>query len=99
MFKIIFISLMLASVPVMASAEPVSENRTVKVADLDLAAPSGKVQLDQRIVEACGEASNVDLAGRNAVRACRADARAKAHEAQQFRLARRSPAPVAAGQQ
>ena len=53
----------------------------VSTADLDLNNARDLRTLDRRltnaIVDACGEASNVDLAGRNAVRACRIDARAK----------------------
>ncbi len=53
----------------------------VRTADLDLNNARDLRTLDRRltnaIVDACGEASNVDVAGRNAVRACRIDARAK----------------------
>lgn len=53
----------------------------VRTADLNLQDARDVRTLDQRltiaIVDACGEASNVDLEGRNAVRACRVDARAK----------------------
>jgi len=45
------------------------ESRTVVVADLDLATDAGRTALDRRLVhaviEVCGTASNVDLAGRN----------------------------------
>lgn len=99
MLKTIFVGLALAGLPVTAAADPVRETRTVQVADLNLDAPSGKTRLDQRIIEACGEASTVDLAGRNAVRACRADAKAKAVAAEQYRLAHGNTAPVSAGQQ
>ena len=63
------------------AAEPAAGIAIVSTADLDLANARDVRTLDRRltiaIVEACGEASNVDLAGRNAVRACRVDARAK----------------------
>lgn len=66
--------------PAMA-AEPTSAIAVVRTADLDLGNARDVRTLDRRlsiaIVEACGEASNVDLAGRNAVRSCRVDARAK----------------------
>lgn len=66
--------------PVVA-AEPAAGIAIVNTADLDLGNARDVRTLDRRltiaIVEACGEASNVDLEGRNAVRACRADARAK----------------------
>ncbi len=64
-----------------AAAEPVAGVAVVHVSDLNLTDVRDVRTLDRRlsiaIVEACGEASNVDLAGRNAVRACRADARAR----------------------
>lgn len=79
----IFILAMLSSAvtitPVVA-AEPAGI-AIVRTADLDLAQAADVRTLDQRltiaIVEACGDASKVDLQGRNAVRACRVDARAK----------------------
>ncbi|WP_051504060.1 UrcA family protein [Sphingomonas jaspsi] len=99
MLKTILISLALAAVPALAAAEPVTEARTVKVADLDLSSTNGKAALGQRIIDACGEAAEVDLAGRNAVRACRADAHAKVAAQEQLRLARRAGTPIASGQQ
>lgn len=63
------------------AAEPAAGIAIVSTADLDLSNAHDVRTLDRRltiaIVEACGDASNVDLAGRNEVRACRADARAK----------------------
>ncbi|MEO7411642.1 MAG: UrcA family protein [Sphingomicrobium sp.] len=63
------------------AAEPAAGIAIVSTADLDLSNAHDVRTLDRRlsiaIVEACGEASNVDLAGRNAVRACRVDTRAK----------------------
>ncbi|HKX90798.1 MAG TPA: UrcA family protein [Sphingomicrobium sp.] len=57
----------------------------VHTADLDLTTDAGRRALDVRLSraarEVCGEASDVDLAGKNKVRACRdtvlADARAR----------------------
>lgn len=80
----IFLAALLASAvtitPVVA-AEPAAGIAVVNTADLDLSHAADVRTLDRRlsiaIVEACGEASNVDLEGRNAVRACRVDARAK----------------------
>jgi UrcA family protein len=69
-----------------ALAAPVNTNATVvHTADLDLSSDAGRRQLDQRLMvaarEVCGTASDVDLAGKNQVRACRhnvlSDARAK----------------------
>lgn len=73
----------LAATPALAQAAPSAETQIiVSTADLDLGSATGKRTLDHRIaiaiVEACGSASNVDLEGRNAVRACRVEARAQA---------------------
>ena len=66
--------------PVIA-AEAETATSIVRTADLDLGSAAGQRTLEHRlsiaIVEACGSASNVDLEGRNAVRACRVEARAK----------------------
>jgi UrcA family protein len=75
---------LIKTAPVLAA--PVSTNATVvHTADLDLSSDSGRRQLNQRLViaarEVCGTASDVDIAGKNQVRACRhnvlSDARAK----------------------
>lgn len=74
--------LLLVAAASQASAQP-AETATsiVRTADLDLGSASGRRTLDHRlsiaIVEACGTASNVDLEGKNGVRACRVAARAK----------------------
>lgn len=72
-----------------ALAEPVAAQdfnvSIVSTADLDLSTETGRRALDHRLVnaarEVCGSASDVDLAGKNKVRACRVnvltDARAK----------------------
>src|SRR3982750_3150526 len=69
-----------------ALAAPISTNAmVVHTADLDLSSHAGRRQLDQRLVvaarEGCGPAPDVDVAGKNQVRACRrnvlSDARAK----------------------
>jgi UrcA family protein len=69
-----------AAVPPLA-AEPVSISRYVETADLDLSTDAGLRSLDHRltiaIVDACGERSDVDLEGANAVRSCRAEARTR----------------------
>jgi len=89
---ILFALAMIASAATIApaiAAEPAAGIAIVNTADLDLNNARDVRTLDRRlgiaIVEACGEASNVDLAGRNAVRACRVDARAKV-DAQRDRL-------------
>jgi len=79
----------LKAVPALAERSPAPVNVSiVRTADLDLASDAGKRQLEHRLVNAardvCGTASDVDLKGRNDVRACRADvlarARAKSEE-------------------
>ena len=82
-------------------AGPLTNTQTVRTADLDLSTQAGRSALDHRLVnaavEVCGEAADVDLAGRNSVRQCRhdvlADARAKAGQA----IAARTDIKVAAG--
>jgi UrcA family protein len=81
------------------AAEPVSTSRAVETADLDLSTAAGIRALDHRltiaIVDACGEASDVDLEGANAVRACRIDARSRVAGERDRILALRSQPPVA----
>ncbi|HMI41211.1 MAG TPA: UrcA family protein [Sphingomicrobium sp.] len=65
----------LSATPSLAQS-PTAESRiVVRTADLDLSGASGQRALDHRIaiavIEACGETSNVDPAGKNAIRACR----------------------------
>ena len=61
---------------VAAEPAPSAENKiVVRTADLDLGSATGQRILDHRIaiavVDACGETSNADLAGRNEIRRCR----------------------------
>ena len=65
-----------AATPALAQAATSAETRViVRTADLNLGSAAGQRTLDHRIaiavVEACGETSNVDLAGRNEIRRCR----------------------------
>ena len=86
--KIIILSTLITGAAIKAvpaSAEPVSSDVNISVVstgDLDLSTSAGKRALDRRLViatrEVCGTASDVDLGGKNEVRACRADALAKA---------------------
>lgn len=69
-----------------AIAEPVAPEinvSLVQTADLDLSTAAGQRVLNVRIAQAarevCGTASDVDLAGKNEVRKCRADVMAKAN--------------------
>ena len=86
--------------PTVAQAfEPVTASSIVRTADLDLSSASGQQELDRRIVraanEVCGEASNVDLEGKNAVRQCRDDTVAQAaSQREQLLAAARSGSPI-----
>jgi UrcA family protein len=55
----------------------------VRTADLDLSTDAGRHKLDLRLAhaarEVCGDASNLDLEGKNKVRACRDQVLARAH--------------------
>jgi UrcA family protein len=67
----------LSATPALAQS-PTAESRVVvRTADLDLSQAAGQRALDHRIaiavVEACGEPSNVDPAGNNEIRSCRAE--------------------------
>lgn len=90
------------AVPALAEPERTPVNVTVvHTADLDLASERGKRQLDHRLAnaarEVCGTASEVDLEGRNEVRACRADVLAKAKEDGVEVAGRGVPSAIAAG--
>nr|WP_294848245.1 UrcA family protein [uncultured Sphingomonas sp.] len=74
MLKLSIFLFLLVGAPTISPAQSVHQEAHVKVADLDLSKASDRSRLDQRIVEACGEASSTDLAGRNQIRACRATA-------------------------
>ena len=79
-----------------AAAQNVS---IVHTTDLDLSSQAGRTALDHRLVvaafEVCGTASDVDLAGKNKVRACRSDVLAKAR-AQSDQIASRGGSIVIA---
>ncbi len=72
--------LLLAAAAPLSAAPLETITRTVTTADLDLSSPVGVRTLEARLTlainDACGAAADVDLAGRNAVRACRQDTRA-----------------------
>jgi UrcA family protein len=82
MTKILRISLLLsalASTPALAAPDaPVERRVVVSTADLNLASARGQSTLTRRlahaVVEACGTASDADLAGQNQVRRCRDEA-------------------------
>jgi UrcA family protein len=71
-----------AAAPALAQTAPSAENRiVVRTADLDLSQTAGQLALDHRIaiavVEACGETSPADPAGRNEILRCRAETSAQ----------------------
>jgi UrcA family protein len=82
-----------------AFAEPVQPQNVsvVHTTDLDLSSETGRRALNQRLViaarEVCGEASDVDLVGKNAVRQCRKDTLAEAR-AKGERLASRADGSI-----
>jgi UrcA family protein len=69
-------------VPAFAESAPSQAVSIVRTADLDLSTRDGRNTLDRRLViaadEACGAAADVDLAGSNDVRQCRAEVLAQA---------------------
>jgi len=77
------------AVPAFAEPAPVQNVSIVHTNDLDLSSKTGRKALDRRLViaarDVCGAAADVDLAGKNQVRACRTDVLAKARaESQQL---------------
>lgn len=79
MTKFLQISLLfsaLAASPALAqSASRIESRIVVSAADLDLKSTADQRTLDRRlaraVIEACGDASTVDLAGSNDIRRCR----------------------------
>ncbi len=84
----------------MAEPVPAQNISIVRTADLDLASKSGREKLEHRIViaayDVCGGASDVDLAGKNAARACRADVLSKARATSEQLASRAAPILIAA---
>jgi UrcA family protein len=73
---------LIKAAPILAEPTPVQNVSIVRTVDLNLSTDAGRRQLDQRLMiaarDVCGTASDADLAGKNQVRACRADVLAKA---------------------
>ena len=86
--------------PTIAQAmEPETVTSIVRTADLDLSSADGQRELDRRIVraahEVCGDASDVDLEGKNAVRTCRDETIAAAvAQREQMLAAARAGSPI-----
>lgn len=73
---------LIKAVPAFSEPAPTQNVSVVHTRDLDLSSKAGRNALDHRLIlaafEVCGTASDADLAGKNKVRACRADTLAKA---------------------
>ena len=85
--------------PALAQPPAAQNVSIVHTIDLDLSTQAGRNALDHRLVvaafEVCGTASDLDLAGKNKVRACRSDVLAKAR-AQSDQVASRGESIVIA---
>jgi UrcA family protein len=95
----IFLAALLAFTATPALAEaPVTVTSTVQTADLDLSSAKDQRALDRRLEQAvkevCGTASDVDIAGKNDVRRCRADTLAGLASERDQRIARASGEPI-----
>lgn len=81
-FSALATAAVIKGVPALAEPAAAQVVSIVHTADLDLSSKAGREALDHRLVTAafdvCGTASDVDLAGKNKVRACRSDVLAKA---------------------
>ena len=82
-----------------ALAEPAQPQNVsiVRTADLDLSSETGRRHLEQRLIGAardvCGTASDVDLEGKNEVRACRSEVLDKARSQGEQLASRGGPDP------
>lgn len=92
--------------PVSAQVPGQDSNATsiVRTADLDLTRAADRQALDRRlghaIVDVCGDASPVDLAGQNGVAQCRSDLASRLHPRHDQLIARSgrdAPVEIAAG--
>jgi UrcA family protein len=92
---------LITGAPTIAQPAPAQNVSIVHTTDLDLSTKAGRDALDHRLVlaayDVCGTASNVDLAGKNKVRACRTDVLAKARSESEQLASRGGPIFVAAG--
>jgi UrcA family protein len=93
------IAMLMAFTAVPAVAEqPILASATVQTADLDLSTAKGQQALNHRLQQAvkevCGEASDVDVAGKNDVRRCRTETLANLSSERDLRVARASGEPI-----
>lgn len=87
------------STPVMAEPHgPPADRIVIPTSDLDLGSKSGQRRLDRRlskaVIEACGTASDVDLAGGNEVRRCLQVTRELVARVRNQRIASASARPI-----
>ena len=94
----IFLATLLASATPALAEPPVIVSTTVQTADLDLSSRAGQRALDHRLSlaakDVCGSASDVDVAGKNDVRRCRAETLAKLASERDQRIAYASNQPI-----
>jgi UrcA family protein len=83
------------AVPAFAEQALAQNIAIVHTNDLDLSSAKGRAELDHRLVNAvndvCGTASDFDLAGKNAVRACRINILARARATYEQLASREGP--------
>jgi UrcA family protein len=88
------------AVPAFSEPAPAQNASIVHTSDLDLSTDAGRAALDHRLViaahDVCGNAGDVDLAGKNKVRACRAETLAEARAKSEQLASRRASLLVAA---
>ena len=101
-FSALATAAVIKAAPLLAEPAPSQNVSIVHTADLDLSSKAGREALDHRLVtaayEVCGTASDVDLAGKNKVRACRSDVLAKARSDGEQLASRGVSITVASGQ-
>lgn len=94
----LFFATLLAFTATPVLAEPITASSTVQTADLDLSSAKGQrvldLRLNQAVKDVCGEASDVDIAGKNEVHRCRVETLAKAASERDQRIARASGEPI-----
>ncbi len=95
----IFLATLLAFTATPALAElPSTVSTTVQIADLDLSSAAGQRALNHRLAlaakEVCGTASDIDVAGKNDVRRCRAETLAALASERDQRIAAASDQPI-----
>ena len=88
------------AIPAFSQPAPAQNVSIVHTSDLDLSTASGRATLDHRLViaayDVCDSAADVDLSGKNKVRACRAETLAKARAESEQLANRAGPVLVAA---